>query len=352
MQFFPALLQISRVVTRFWCALVSVLIGAALQSAYAQIGNNNPTGPAGAFNGHITTGCSYDPVTGNAVRSITDLVVANGVGAYPLAFTRIANSRAAVSGKFQFGAPGRWKHSYTWSISGTEGSSTFSFSPTYYSVSFPDGRAVTFRSSSTDADPYFRGGPGIRERFQPLSLTTMLAFLLLPDGGKIEFKATRLSECDPELNPPCVYRYTYQAQAIIDPHGLRSTLTYNADGSLNTIEEPAGRWIQLVYVTTPWVNGSGSPDIVIDHIQASDGRQVRYNYGAAAFNPGTWSYTYLGNVVYYPDPSVPSPPTAVYTYRAPNIPTGTSYNGAPLLASCDDPLYAGPMDGLTPEKWT
>ncbi len=56
-------------------------------------------------------------------------------------------------------------------------------------------------------------------------------------------------------------------------------------------------------------SGSGTQDRVIDHIQASDGRQVKYNYGLASFPPGTRSYTYLGNVVYYPDPSIPSPPT-------------------------------------------
>ena len=36
-------------------------------SLRAQVGNNNPTGPAGAFNGNVTTGCSYDPFTGECV---------------------------------------------------------------------------------------------------------------------------------------------------------------------------------------------------------------------------------------------------------------------------------------------
>ena len=35
----------------------------------AQVGNENPTGPAGIFNGNVTTGCSYDPLTGNDDRS-------------------------------------------------------------------------------------------------------------------------------------------------------------------------------------------------------------------------------------------------------------------------------------------
>jgi len=58
----------------------------------AQVGNDNPTGPSGQFNGNITTGCSYDPYTGNATRTITDIVVAGAVGDYGLSFSRTSNS--------------------------------------------------------------------------------------------------------------------------------------------------------------------------------------------------------------------------------------------------------------------
>lgn len=33
-----------------------------------------PVGVTGIFNGNVTTGCSYDPLTGSAHREITDIV--------------------------------------------------------------------------------------------------------------------------------------------------------------------------------------------------------------------------------------------------------------------------------------
>jgi RHS repeat-associated protein len=309
----------------------------------AQVGNDNPTGPAGQFNGNITTGCSYDPLTGNATRSIIDLAIAGGVGDYPLVFTRVANSRLPQAGDFGFGDAGGWRHSYAWDIDGSEESTSDpNFQPTVYPVNFPDGRQIFFTASSSDT--YFRGPPGVSERFQPIDFGSMKAYLLLTDGGKIEFKVTRVSVCDYELHPPCSFSYSYQAQAIIDPHGLRTTLSYNTDGSLYSVQEPAGRWIQFFYTQTPWYNSNGAPDLVIDHIQASDGRVVTYHYAQASFSPGTNNYTYLDNVVYPFEAALNSSPTAFYTYQAPN---GPNPNGYPLLASADDPMYGGPMKKIS-----
>jgi RHS repeat-associated protein len=162
----------------------------------------------------------------------------------------------------------------------------------------------------------------------------MLVYLVLTDGGKVEFLATQHSEYDGELHQ-WTYWYTYVAQAIIDPYGLRTTLTYNADGSLYEIKEPAGRWIHLFYVTIAATN-----ERVIDYITASDGRTVDYAYGWMAFSPGTYVYAFLGNVTYYNDATV----KAYYSYQAPNV---GSANGAPLLATCDDPMYDGPMKKLS-----
>lgn len=131
----------------------------------------------------------------------------------------------------------------------------------------------------------------------------------------------------------CTYTYTYQAQAIFDPFGLKTTLTYNSDGSLNTVQEFGGRWLQLFYV-----NG------VTDHVLASDGRVVQYNYLQGTFSPGTSAYTYLANVVYPFEPSLGLSPTAVYAYQAPN---GSNPNGYPLLSSCDDPMYGGPIKKIS-----
>lgn len=304
--------------------------------------NNNPTGPAGVFNGNITTGCSYDPFTGNATRSITDLAVTGAVGNYPLAFTRTANSRYLQPGEFGFGQAGGWRHSYAWEIDGSETFSTASAKPTVYPVFLPDGRIVNF--SGSPSDPYFYGPPGVPARFQPLN-ADKIAYLILADGGKVEFKATRIIVCDNELLPPCEYSYSYQAQAIIDPHGLRTNLFYNQDGSLREVREPGLRTLVFSYADTSWVNvEGGEPDRVIDHVQASDGRVVQFYYGQASYSPGTALYTYLSSVVYPFEPALNISPAAFYTYQAPN---GPNPNGYPLLSSCDDPMYAGPMKKIS-----
>src|SRR5712692_2408715 len=113
----------------------------AASQLFAQAGNDNPTGNAGEFNGDVTTGCRYDPYTGNAKRSITDIVVAGGVGTYPLAFTRTSNSRYSVGiddyGNGQtpdFGEGGNWLHSYQWTI---DSKTTPSGKPTKFVVRYP-----------------------------------------------------------------------------------------------------------------------------------------------------------------------------------------------------------------------
>lgn len=314
-------------------SLMAILLGFAfLFNAHAQSnnGSDNPTGPAGMFNGNITTAGNYDPLTGNAMRSVTDLVVAGSVGDYPLAFTRTSNSRQVSSGYFLFGPAGAWTHNYAWSMGGTEEST--SQYPGAYEIYFPDGRAEGFNSAGA------RTASGIREQVIPLNLSTMLCYLVLPDGGRVEFRATQYSRLDAETRVR-YYWYSFVAQAIVDPHSLRTVLSYNANGSLSRITEPAGRWLQLSYTTTSWTNGSGQHDVVITQVSASDGRNVTYNYGAQAFYPGTYAYTYLGNVVYFGDSNV----LAYYAYEAPNV---VDANGHPLLHSAYDPMYAGPMKNM------
>lgn len=301
----------------------------------AQVGNDNPTGPAGSFNGNVTTACSYDPYTGNARRTITDIVVPGSVGAYPLAFTRVANSRGnpVQTNESQFGEGGSWRHSYSWYLN-----STFGFGvASEYDVDFPDGRHEVFTPSSSDS--CYRAGAGVRERFLPLDLNSMLAYLLLPDGGKVEFTAT-------PVYYPYAY-YTYQATGIIDPYGQRTSLTYNWNGSLNTIQEPGGRWLQIIYQNDPWQNWWWAPEWNIDHVQSSDGRVVQYYYNGGRFVRGGLQWTWLTSVVYPADPGMPAP-TAYYTYQGTNVPGDDgSYHGTPLLATCDDPMYEGPMKKIS-----
>ncbi len=113
--------------------LVSVFLPVA---ALAEQGDHNPTGVAGAFNGQITTGGSYDPYTGNMKRQIDDIVVPGSIGAYPLKWTRYWNSHTSFRDNSLVGA--HWRFSY------------FDY---YYSTSclpgdagnppsFPDGRQI------------------------------------------------------------------------------------------------------------------------------------------------------------------------------------------------------------------
>src|ERR1044072_7692966 len=163
--------------------ILSLLFTSAL---FAQVGNNNPSGPSGIFNGQAGA-CGYDPYTGNATRSLTDIAVPGAVGEYPLALVRTANSRAPSTTEV-FGWAGGWNHNYNWILEDSASSTNQNFQPSSYTVEFPDGRVETFQSVTWDTTCYrvrtINGGAGssagVRERFVPLNRNTMLASLLLP----------------------------------------------------------------------------------------------------------------------------------------------------------------------------
>src|SRR5438874_2288799 len=144
-----------RVLVRLFL-LVSFFAGIA--ELHAQ---QNPTGVSGIFNGQITTGCSYDPWTTNAMRGpIVDIAVAGAVGEYPLALTRTNNSRG-VSTTGVFGQSGGWNHSYNWILEDSETASYNYFLPSAYTVEFPDGRVETFKYVTWDTAPPCTTNPGM-----------------------------------------------------------------------------------------------------------------------------------------------------------------------------------------------
>ena len=111
------------------------------QGLRAGLGNDNPNGPAGDYNGSITTAGYMDPFTGSAKRVIDDITVPGSLGAYPLKWTRYLNTRGTVGGSF-LGQGGGWTHSYSWGLGiwpqlppryepGPEGR-----------IGYPDGRSV------------------------------------------------------------------------------------------------------------------------------------------------------------------------------------------------------------------
>lgn len=152
--------------TYFTLTLAVLLAVSAISQVHAQVGVNNPTGPYGAFNGSVTTGCAYDPYTANLTRSIPDISIAGAVGEYPLALVRTYNSRNAFGASFGYSG---WRHSYEWSIDDSQPAITPNINPGSYPVTFPDGRKEVFTHSASDV--YYRAGLGTRERFVPLTST-------------------------------------------------------------------------------------------------------------------------------------------------------------------------------------
>nr|MBA2436305.1 RHS repeat protein [Chthoniobacterales bacterium] len=303
---------------RFFTTLL--LLTLAAQGVRGQ-GSDNPTGVAGVFNGNSTTGCSYDPYTANAQRIIPDLTVAGAVGGYPLQWARIMNSRLAGGGIF--GQGGGWRHSYQWSCTATP--STVGPAPTSYTVSYPDGRKVTFAASI--GTPYL-APVGVTDRFGGNQGNTYV-YLNLTDGGKVRFYQTYTSDWDPETGET-EYTFTIGApDQIIDPHGNITTLTYTA-GKLTKVTEPAGRYLIISYGANGYVSD-------VDSYTATDHwtQWVTYSYGPAWTGS---SYTVLTRADYIGTPA----PFATYTYQTSN----TSTTGNPLISTCRDVRFPGPMKNI------
>lgn len=276
---------------------------ALLPPTFYGLGNDNPTGVAGVYNGNVSTGCSYDPYTGNAARVIDDVVVPGAVGSYPLAFRRYLNTRNAPSGRF--GSAGHWSHSYEWFLGFTTGH-----------VQYPDGRSVNFALPCNTVCSLDEGRSERLRRNADGSYD-----LLLADGGQVHFGAA-----------------SQKAELITDPFGVRTTLSYNGDGTLSRITEQAGRYLQISYISNPWE----SRQPIISSITASDGRGY-------ATQSATYSYSQFGTSGWASLTSVnySNGTSATYTYQADNQrqmdqPSGAPI-GPPLISTCDDVRFAGPM---------
>lgn len=307
-------------------ALIWLAISLVATTSLAQAGNDNPTGVSGFFNGNVITGGSYDPYTGNATRSVTDLVVPGSVGDYPLAFTRTANSRQIPGLPVQFAEPGGWRHSYQWSIDSQViyKPRTEKPMPESYTVNFPDGRRQIFRMIGSE----MRAAPGTRERFQkPPGTNGGDCYVLLPDGGKIWFYMWVERTPPPDdAGGPTENKFDFELKGIVDLHGLVTTLAQAADGSWE-ITEPGGRWLKLYFGL------SSLRQRVITRVTASDGRFVQYSYWEYTTATGV-KYSTLTNVFYNNGPE-----WATYIYQDDNM----DPSGRPLLKTCVDPMYEGPM---------
>ena len=286
-------------------------------------GNDNPTGSCGVFNGNSNTACSYDPYTGNATRTINDLVVSQSVGAYPLQWSRTMNSRDRGGGG-DLGGGGGWRHSYQWSCSADDSSGTTV--PRSYTVKYPDGRVVVFGPGS----PEWQGPLGVNDRFHAANGDNQDCYLILSDGGQVHFTQHMTGPDDTGE-----YFFTFSPPAIIlDPYGMSTALTYTS-GLLTKVTDASGRYLQIDY--------TGVDANQIYHVSAYTAagflaQQVTYGYQTLTF--GGAQYLVLITATYRGD----SPGAkATYIYQQSNV----TPNGTPLIQTCLDLRYPGPMKNIS-----
>jgi RHS repeat-associated protein len=320
----------------FALAFLLCLFFPRLSQGAGEVGNNNPTGVTGEYNGSITTGGSYDPFTGNAKRFIDDMTVTGSVGAYPLKWTRVLNTR---SGSGAFGNGGGWKHSYQWGLSILPPPNQCGPELPGAVVSYPDGRRMTFRRETQPPRYEDDSGAEPGDRLVQIGTSTDYDFKL-KDGGRVEFRT--------------VNGWAHFPKYIVDPYGQRTTLEYINNGSgsptLWKIIEPAGRYLKITYKTylpePPAFPGSVE---VIDYVEAYDGPQnhlletVHYDYERV--NASGVLYVRFYNLIRarYDDGQ-----QGVYDYFAPALvsPGNPWTLAAGTVKTCDDVRFAGAMSKI------
>ena len=265
-------------------------------------GADSPLGPAGEYNGSITTGGSYDPYTGNAKRVLDDLIVTGSLGAYPLKWTRVLNTRN----------PSPWTHSYQWGLWIKQWEYYHQYPELYQGpggeVTYPDGRIMTLDLAG-QPHQYDDATNAMEIQDRLVYAQNGNYDLLMRDGGKVKFEHVG--------NITGLAAYSLVATQIIDPYGLVTTLTRDGSGRLWKITEPGGRYLQINYTNGYWTSvqafsAAGQLIETVSYIwQNNNLAQVNYEDGTHAF----------------------------YTYGASNVSEITGL----LIRTCDDARFAGPM---------
>jgi len=336
--------------------------------------DDNPTSNNGALKAQVETGGSYDAHSGNATRSINDLHVPGAPGVYGLDFTRhwnsVRNDRYENSATVtpeqttDFASPG-WSHSWAWSSVYEEDgpepvrgqNEDDNLYKTSITITFPDGHASKYRIQRWGPRAGYAGDPrlgppygpneinwpapgqGVHDRLCAMDPNGLDFWLHLADGGSVHFTGGPNS---------------YVATEVFDPHGLKTTLHYNADWQLDRVIQDGGRelsirWDSYCSSNSGGVNRCWSNKVIgrVEYI-ASPGSAgayaVEYHYCWKDHpqNNGSWltltSATYLSET----DPATGANVKASYTYEDYNPPYGFFFQG-PHLTVADDPHYAGPM---------
>jgi RHS repeat-associated protein len=312
----------------------------SLRPAGAEVGNDNPTGVNGDYNGNITTGGSYDPYTGNAKRFITDLTVTGSIGSYPLKWTRVLNTRNGQMSA-PFGQGGTWRHGYQWGL-WVKPYAAQPHTPTDYegpdgTVSYPDGRIMNLR-----AEDFYTYGQA--SGFEPMDRLVHMGNgnfdLVMQDGGRVKFQHPAGSTSGNDL----------LATQIVDPYGQITVLTRDSAGRLSTITEPGGRYLQITYYTYSnsytW-NGNTyyqSVDVIskVDAFAGPGQLTETANYSYTPEQVGHLTYYNLTQVSYADGTQ------ASYTYYPSQAATMISGR----IQTCADVRFAGAMSRIEYEYLT
>ena len=260
-----------------------------------------PVGVTGIFNGNVSTGGSYDPLSHSAHRAIDDIVVAGSIGKYPLKMTRYYNSRQQYYAWGAIGLSPGWAHEYSWLMWGA-------------------GTRVI--SPSGSVQDFYCGGPvGVSEGWEGAHSSTDGTWRLA-DGGKVIFENSRATYVD-------------------DPYGMRTTIEYDGNGYRTKVTEPGGRYLKFIYGPATDDDGTVLLTRVEAHALGNATVTDWVSYSYTACDPGVqgrpWKKMLTG--VSYSDGT-----SATYEYRTDNVHEGGgTHKMYPLLQRCDDVRYNGPM---------
>lgn len=255
------------------------------------------------------------------------------------------NTRA-ITRPDTFGHGGGWSHSYQWELEINHPAAPTPTPPNWTDerpdgvLKYPDGRSVDLVDpwSDLEAIPAAEEGPyEMMDRF--IDRHGGDYDLLLTDGGVVKFH--KLVQ-DPQ-HPHC------EARAIVDPHGLVTTLHYDSHGRLDKITEPGQsnpRYLEIHYGLHPWTLPTGyiAQIGLIDRVEANDGfgnvtQSVNYVYTQDSFD-GKY-FLYLTGANYS------GGDRAIYDYQASNRLPLNQYDPeqtfAGIIKTCDDDRFAGPM---------
>ncbi|MCA1658964.1 MAG: hypothetical protein LC642_00255, partial [Verrucomicrobiaceae bacterium] len=302
--------------------------------------SDDPFGSGGAFKPQVETGGSYSPHNGNGTRSITDLEVPGAVGS-GLDFTRHWNSTDENFGQTDspFAGPGPfayggWTHSWNWvalrveDIVESDGSGVPRYSNSM-TVRYPDGRAARFDSGLDTADywtsPDWPGTKHSGDYMVRMDPVRKDFWLYVSDGSSVLFRPFG--------------DILWLGVEVIDPHGLKTVLSYNGAGELQTVRSQDGRELRLTWNTVDDPGYAGLRVITRVESGVGEGSQgVVYSYVSPGGKPALGGATYL-----YKGQPVPEE-ASTYTYQWWNTSqSGAIYGFGALLTSADDSRFEGAM---------